>query len=65
MLQLAGRPARREPRRAGSPRPPQAAVYGSHEAALTPGLFERVLQQKVHEHQQRRAFVEGTAPHHA
>lgn len=40
----------------------QAAVYGSHEPVLTPGLFQRVLDQKVHEHQQRRAFVEGTHP---
>ena len=39
----------------------QAAVYGAHEPVLTAAMFRRVLALKVHEHTQRRAFVEGTA----
>ena len=35
---------------------PQAAVYGSREAALTPEIFQRVLRMKVREHEQRKAF---------
>ena len=34
----------------------QAAVYGSRSAVLTPELFRSVLQMKLREHQQRRAF---------
>lgn len=35
----------------------QAAVYGSRSAVLTPELFRSVLQMKLREHQQRRAFT--------
>lgn len=35
----------------------QAAVYGSRSAVLTPELFRSVLQMKLREHQQRRAFI--------
>jgi ATPase family AAA domain-containing protein 3A/B len=43
----------------------QAAVYGSHEAQLTPDIFESVLQHKLREHKQRDAFRQGqhTASH--
>ena len=31
-------------------------MYGSRTAVLTPELFRSVLQMKLREHQQRRAF---------
>lgn len=34
----------------------QAAVYGAHEPVLTPEIWGSVLQRKLHEHQERRAF---------
>jgi len=37
----------------------QAAVYGSHEPVLTADMFERVLDMKLKEHQQRAMFVQG------
>eukprot|EP00955_Chlamydomonas_euryale_P111580 366076-Chlamydomonas_euryale.AAC.5 len=37
----------------------QAAVYGSHEAALTPEVWNAVLQRKLSEHQERKAFRLG------
>ncbi len=37
----------------------QAAVYGSHEAELTPAIFENVLKLKLAEHRQRVVFAAG------
>jgi ATPase family AAA domain-containing protein 3A/B len=37
----------------------QAAVYGSHEAELTPAIFENVLKLKLTEHRQREVFSAG------
>lgn len=37
----------------------QTAVYGTSQAALTPQLFQSVVQRKVKEHAQRRAFLAG------
>ena len=37
----------------------QAAVYGSKQPVLDAAMFARLLDMKVHEHAQRRAFVEG------
>ena len=37
----------------------QAAVYGSHEAELTPAIFENVLKLKLAEHRQRVIFAAG------
>jgi hypothetical protein len=34
----------------------QAAVYGSRDATLTPEIFRRVLNIKLHEHKQRMNF---------
>ncbi len=34
----------------------QAAAYGSAQPVLTPGLWDSVLQRKLFEHQERRAF---------
>ena len=36
--------------------PAQAAVYGSRDATLTPEIFQRVLQMKLREHEQRKSF---------
>ena len=36
--------------------PAQAAVYGSRDATLTPEIFNRVLQMKLREHEQRKSF---------
>ncbi len=35
----------------------QAAVYGSRAAVLTPEVFRSVLQMKLREHEQRKAFT--------
>lgn len=37
----------------------QAAVYGSHEAVLTPEILNKVLDMKVQEHKKRLEFVHG------
>uniref|UniRef100_A0A0A9G7S0 Uncharacterized protein n=1 Tax=Arundo donax TaxID=35708 RepID=A0A0A9G7S0_ARUDO len=37
----------------------QAAVYGSKDCELTPGLFREVVDYKVAEHQQRRRLAAG------
>lgn len=38
----------------------QAAVYGSRQPKLSKELFYEVLDQKVHEHHNREAFLAGT-----
>lgn len=37
----------------------QAAVYGSQESVLTPQIWQSVLQRKLYEHQERKAFRLG------
>lgn len=37
----------------------QAAAYGSADGALTGDMFKRVVETKLREHQQRRAFEQG------
>eukprot|EP00798_Chlamydomonas_sp_ICE-L_P022724 gene22724-29884_t len=37
----------------------QAAVYGSHEAVLTPELYRSVLARKMKEHEERKEFKLG------
>ena len=37
----------------------QAAVYGSHEAVLTPEIFQSVLGRKMVEHEERKQFKLG------
>lgn len=37
----------------------QTAVYGTSQAVLTPEIFQNVVQRKVKEHAQRRAFLAG------